>query len=256
LIVALKGFIKIYEVNLYGGRDAKLLLLRQTVTVDSTANRFDTPCIAWGPDKAHFIVFFPDNDTICLNSAYIYKFDKETNSATQVNTIGVGVLDVNNVALAEDYIVICSSDMKIHVWNRNTGEKMVYTTPEAEQVDALCDVDLDEDEEEELLEAGYSELQLSCHGHILVSTSRIGCAICIWNMKTGQLLKRHNEANEEEVTESNDATDMTYLESLNALLCMDGYMNIWSFPTNKRQYDMAISTRRREEMVSRAIHEE
>jgi len=256
LIVAVKGVIKVYEVNLYGGRDAKLLLLRQTVTVDSTANRFDTPCIAWGPDKTHFIVFFPDNDTICLNSAYVYKFDKETNSATQVNTIGAGVLDVNNVALADDYVVASSSDMKIHVWNRNTGEEMVYTTPEAEQVYALCDVDLDEDEEEELLGAGYSELQLSCHGHILVSTSRIGCAICIWNLKTGQLLKRYNEANEEEVTESNDATDMTYLESLNAFLCMDGYMNIWSFPTNKRQYDMATSTRRREEMVSRAIHEE
>ena len=258
LLVAVKGVIKVYEVNLYWGRDAKLLLLRQTVTVDSTANRFDTPCIAWGPDKTHFIVFFPDNDTICLNSAYIYKFDKETNSATQVNTIGVGVLDVNNIALAEDYIVASSSDKKIHVWNRSTGDLMEYervvSHGGSEQVDALCDFELDENEEEELMEAGY-ELHFSCQ-HILVSTSRIGCAICIWNLKTGQLLMRHDEANEEGKVESNDVFDMTYLKSLNAFLCMDGYMNVWSFPTNRRQYDMAISTRRREEMLSRAIYEE
>jgi len=33
-------------------------------------------------------------------------------------------------------------------------------------------------------------------------------------------------------------------------------MNIWSFPTNKRQYDMATSTRRREEIVRRALTQE
>ena len=79
-------------------------------------------------------------------------------------------------------------------------------------------------------------------------------------MKTGQLLGRYNDAEEEQYTTSlpqgNDATDMVYLKHLNAFLCMEGYMNVWSFPTNKRQYDLAISTRRREEMLSRAIYEE
>jgi len=255
LIVATNGRIHIYEVNLDGRREddiAELLLLRQTITADSGVNELITPTIAWGPDKRHFIICFN-------NQIYVYKFDKETGNATLVESIDVGDLVVANVALAEDYIVICSHDRKIHVWNRNTGEKIVYRRSlpggTSEEIDALCDYELDEDEEEELLETAC-ELQFSCHGHIVVSTSHIGCAICIWDMKTGRLLKRHNEANEEGVVESNDVTDMEYLETLNAFLCMDGYMNIWSFPTNKRQYDMTISTRRREEMVRRVMTQE
>lgn len=247
LIVATNGRIHIYEVNLDGRREddtAKLILLRQPITADSSASEVDTPSIAWGPDKRHFIV--------CFNQIYVYKFDKETNSTTLVKSIDVGDLAVANVALAEEYIAASSSDKKLHIWNRNTGEKMVYTTPEAEQVDALCDVDLDEDEEEEVLEVISYPLHFSIHGHILVSTSHIGCAICIWNMKTGQLLGRYNNADEERhvdmLPDGIDASDLVYLNYLNAFLCMTGYMNVWSFPTNKRQSDMATSIRRREEM--------
>jgi len=177
-----------------------------------------------------------------------------------VKTINVDDIEVNNVALAEDYIVACSHDKKVHIWNRNTGGKMVYTTPGTEQVDALCDHELDEDDEEILIEEAIYPLHFSCHGHILVSTSHIGCAICIWNMKTGQLLGRYNNADEERHVDmlpgGVDATDMTYLEQLNAFLCMTGFMNIWSFPTNRRQSDYAVSIREREEMVRRAIAEE
>ena len=69
-------------------------------------------------------------------------------------------------------------------------------------------------------------------------------------MKTGQLLKRYNHAYDEGPTEmlpnGNDATSMVYLEKLNAFLCMAGVMNVWAFPTNNRQRDMANSIRRRE----------
>ena len=63
---------------------------------------------------------------VCFNQIEVYKLDKETNNATLIKSIDVGDLAVANVALAEDYIVICSHDRKIHIWNRNTGEKMVY----------------------------------------------------------------------------------------------------------------------------------
>lgn len=122
----------------------------------------------------------------------------------------------------------------------------------------MCDYDLDEDEEEELLETGTAyELHFSCHGNILVSTSHIGCAICIWDMKTGRLLKRHNEANEEEgigmLPDGIDASDLVYLKHLNAFLCMTSYMYIWSFPRNQSEINNARSIRRREEIVNTAL---
>jgi len=111
---------------------------------------------------------------------------------------------------------------------------MVY--PGADQNGALCDYcpdsdDEDEDDVDEILEGTVHPLFFSCHGNILVSTSFCGCAICIWDTKTGELLKRYNNAEEERYTnllpDGNDATDMTYLESLNAFLCME-----WYIPTN------------------------
>ena len=88
------------------------------------------------------------------------------------------------------------------------------------------DLDYEEmrDHVDEILEGTVHPIFFSCHGHILVSTSFVGCAICIWDMKTGELLKRYNNAEEERYTnllpDGNDATDMTYLESLNAFLCI------------------------------------
>ena len=110
--------------------------------------------------------------------------------------------------------------------------------------DALCDIDNGHQsryEEEEFV----WPLSLSCHGRILVSTSHVGCAICVWDMKTGELLKRHDEANEQGVVEMlpdkmfSDVTDMVYLERLNAFICMGEYQNMWIFPTNQEQSDAA-----------------
>ena len=135
LIIATNGRINIFEVNLDGRREdgiAELLLLRQSITADSNVGRYDTPSITWSPDKRHFIV--------CLNQIYVYKFDKDTNSATLVKTIDLGDFAVANVALAEEYIVACSDDRKVHIWNRSSGDKMAYTTRDAlEELDYLCD---------------------------------------------------------------------------------------------------------------------
>jgi len=218
LIIPTNGRINIYEVNLHieGRREdnnTKLLLFRECIIAANNVSRYDTQFIAWGPDKKHFIVSF--------NQVEVYKFDKETGNATLVESIDVvgdSDLAVANVALAEDYIVICSHDRKIHIWNRSTGEKMVY--PGADQNGALCDYCSDLDYEEmrdhvdEILEGTVHPIFFSCHGNILVSTSFCGCAICIWDMKTGELLKRFNNAEEERYTnllpDGNDATDMTY----------------------------------------------
>ena len=82
---------------------------------------------------------------------------------------------------------------------------------------------------------------MSIHGRILVTTSHIGCAICIWDMKKGQLLKRHEYNWEDE-----EPTAMVYLKHMNGYLCSIGFpttgcLKTWSFPTNQMQSEKAVS---------------
>lgn len=58
-------------------------------------------------------------------------------------------------------------------------------------------------------------LYFSCHGHLLVSTAQVGGILCIWNMKTGQKLKRYNDryfnySNAETLPDYIEDTDMIY----------------------------------------------
>jgi len=168
-------------------------------------------------------------------------------------TITVPNWEVVNVALAEDYIVASSKNKKVHIWNRSTGDKMVYERQGiggTRTRHALCDVGV----AQELWNASHWPVQFSCHGRILVSSSHIGCAICVWDMKTGELLKRHNEADEQGVVQMlprgifSEVTDMVHLQQLNAFLCMTAeYENMWVFPTNQRQLEMATSIHERVE---------
>ena len=141
---------------------------------------------------------------------------------------------IYNVALADDNC--------IHVWNRITGDKMVYKwrvgTRNSGTRNALADVHLDESEE---LDIGQP-LHFSVQGNILFSTSRkvstssfFSCAICIWDMKTGRLLKRYDEDGWVD-DGSMDTSDMVYLKHLNGLACIadDMSMNVWSFPTTPK----------------------
>ena len=256
LLVSHGGQIQVYEVNHEQERgpdnnDTELLSLRKDIRVEEgPADEYEAMDrrLAWSPDKTHFIVGYPHR--IC-----IWKLDAANNEITLVKTITVSDWEVTNVALSEDYIVASSKNKKVHIWKRSTGEKMVFGLQGGTGTtrDALCDVGVyDElDHEEEVV----WPLSLSCHGSILVSTSHIGCALCIWDMKTGKLLKRHNEASEEGVAEMlttgiADVTDMAYLKRMNAFLCMGEFENMWVFPANQRQYDVAASIRNR---VSQAL---
>ena len=229
-----------------------LLIKRKSIRVEEGAmNEYGAMnrSIAWGSsDKTHFIIGY--SQQIC-----VWKFNKRRSRASLVNTITVSEFEVYNVALADDYIVASSRDKDIHIWNRNTGDKMVYESQRlgAEgpvTLHSLCDDSRDDNDD------GYEyngrfyfahPLYFSCHGHLLVSTAQVGGILCIWNMKTGQKLKRYNDRyfnysdEAETLPPYIEDTDMVYLEHMNAILCMRGHMNLWTFPTNDTQDGMANS---------------
>ena len=258
MIVAHDGRVQLYAVNheqheQVGQADntnnnTELLSLRKDIRVeegDEDEHEIMDRKLAWAPDKTHFVVGYPHK--IC-----VWKLDSDDISL--IKAIDVPNWEVINVALAEDYIVASSKNKKVHIWNRSTGDKMVYSKADERRgvvsYGHLCDVGITQQLPHD--EEYVWPLLLSCHGRILVSTSHIGCAICIWDMKTGKLLKRHNEADEQGVVQLlpdgifSEVTDMVHLQQLNAILCMTAeYENMWSFPTNRRQYDMAASIRQR-----------
>ena len=169
--------------------------------------------IAWGDDEAHFIVYHSlENFNDASNGTReisVWHFDADAdNNISLLQTIEAGI-ELRAVALAEDYVVGASKDKKIHVWDRHTKEK---------KWDGLCDI-ADEDDQLEDYDIIYP-LHLSCHGHMLITTSHFGCALCVWNMKTGRLEKRYNDADEERVVDM--LPSMVYLKHLNGFLCMTG----------------------------------
>ncbi|KAL9181677.1 hypothetical protein ACHAXT_012020 [Thalassiosira profunda] len=201
---------------------------------------------------------------VCTQSRIcVLSFDETAGTASLIQTIQTADLSISlgNVALSDEYIVGASRQKKIYVWSRNAGNLLhrdLCDVAEEDQIDVLTIANEVEDRGLDRSISLALGLPFYCRGHILVSTSHLGCALCIWNVKKGQLLKRYNNSVEERHSQvldddaihcGNDATDMTYLEGLNAFLCMDRCMNVWSFPCNERQSQMAKSIRRREQKI-------
>ena len=228
LIIPFDGKIEIYEVN--GVGESTLLSLRRSVSVEEGAVDgigFMDELIAWGPDKSCFVVGYPHQ--IC-----VWNFDAVKNNISLDNTITVNDWEVStgNVALADDYIIAATRYKQIHIWDRITGAKVF---------DALCDSDIIDDIDMFIEDDFIYPLHMSIHGYLLVTTSHIGGALCVWDMKTGQLLKRHEYQWDED-----KPADMVYLKHINGFLCMVGCMKFLSFPTNQNQSERAVSIRRRE----------
>jgi len=132
LITAHDGMIRLYEVNKEEPFEAgiqELFIPRNRIRVDEgvaeeEGAEDEEMKLAWGPDKTHFIVG-------CTHKICVLKLD--ANEISLVKTITVPNWEVVNVALAEDYIVASSKDKKVHIWNRSTGDKMVYGLQVARQ---------------------------------------------------------------------------------------------------------------------------
>lgn len=234
--------------------DDRLVELCQSKPLGRNSNdgEYYNTSIAWGEDRSsEFIVYHcirdsgaqEEDEAPVTSTITVWTLDTEADDIIQAQTIGTRVI-LREVVLGEDFIVGSCGRKMIHVWDRHTEEKTQ---------DLLCDIEEDDDQLSPI-DINY-HLQLSFHGHILVTTSHIGVAICIWNVKTGSLLKRLNNADEERrvdmLPDGIDATSMAYVKPLNGYICTSGYLDVWVFPTNQQQYDKADMIQDREKEVER-----
>mmetsp|Transcript_19369 Transcript_19369/g.55755 ORF Transcript_19369/g.55755 Transcript_19369/m.55755 type:complete len:483 (+) Transcript_19369:88-1536(+) len=232
--------IKLFQVG--PGTSNDLLILCQDVCVvgENTPVENSSSGFAWDNDKTHFVFACPQSEQL-----QIWRLDAAESKVSCVQTINVtGHLSINNVSIAGDFVAASCQMKKLHIWDRKSGTKM----------HTLCDVSKDEELEED--EAIHPLGMKTYGGSILVSTSHLGNALCIWNMKSGRLLKKHHDAQFQGQTDllpdGIDVTGMTYVDTLNAFVCMTGYMTVWAFPITERQVDMMKSIQRREKWISRA----
>jgi len=244
------------ELRLWRVTEAPQLLhcLRSEVLGrDCVGNELFSSLIAWGKD-GHFVVYRSIGGSITdgpvEGEISVWRLDTESDQLIRIQMFEVGIY-LNAVALADDYVAGASKDKKVHIWNRQTGEKIWSD---------LCDVDEEDelDEEDDHYDDDHIHpLSLSCHGHVLVATSHLGCAICVWDMKRGKLWKKYNHAEEERRVDrlplGTDVTSMAYVSEINGFLCMTGYMNIWTFPTNNDQSKAAHAIRKREDDARKII---
>ena len=225
------------------GTSDNLLILRQNIRVhDNYDPAEDSPsAFAWHDDQTHFAFAFPRSSQM-----QIWRLDVQKSKAIHTNTLGVADrLSIAQVAISDDFAVASCQMKKIHVWDRRTGVKM----------HTLCDVN--EHEQLEPDEIIYPLCMQVYGGFFLVSASHLGNALCIWNMRTGELMRKYRDAEDEGeadmLPDGVDVTSMTYVAPLNAFICMSGYMMVWAFPITKRQISMIKSIKRRERWISRAV---
>ena len=244
VVVVVGNTVKLYRIV----SDDRLVELCQSMPLGRSYRNDDEyyhTAISWGVDESEFIIYhsimnfsnFHDEAPTTSNIT-VWGFNAEADTMSRTKTFDSDIV-LKKIVFGEDFIVGSCKLKKLHIWDRHTGQKTQ---------DFLCDIE--EDDQLSPNDIIYP-LHMSCHGHILVTTSHIGCAICIWNIKTGQLLKRCNNADEERfvdmLPDGTDATSMAYLKPLNGYICATGYLHIWTFPTNQQQSDTAIMIRDREE---------
>jgi hypothetical protein len=224
------------------------LVLCQSITLGrghrNDDEAFDNS-IAWGADRStEFAVFHTVGALDVLNQdsdeseISLWRIDTDAEQMVRTQTICTKT-HLGAIELTEDYVIGSCSSKMIHVWDRNTGDMMPYG--------ALCDVD----EEDQLDNDELTHpLQLSCHGHILVTTSHLGNALCIWNIRTGELLERRNNAEElrfaDLMPNGFDVTSMTYWKHLNGFIVANISLGAWCFPMNREQQEAALKIRRRQ----------
>ena len=235
LIIALGSFMVVYEVKtepVFSGKNSNFFSRKIGHRfVDRSDNDAEINDMSWKYCKSSFVVGWPDRIDV-------YEFNPKSDTILSLTQRIDSTITpcIQTVALSGKYIVGSCDERKINIWDRKSGNLLHYS---------LCDVDEEDMLNEEDIEVyGPSGLQVCCPDscEIMISSSHLGPVLCVWNMRTGELLGRYEEDLHFGLLPNDgpDLSSMVYLEHLNGFLCMIGGLNIWSFP---RSFDQEVTMR-------------
>lgn len=200
--------------------------------------------LAWSLCQQEFVFFEPNSSSI-----EVWKVDHVLGSIFPLITIPTA-FPISSIVLSASYVVGSSESKVMRVWARESKDlvhKDICDLPEESRLDEIDDL-------------YYPLSMVVVNGDLLVTSSNEGNALCVWNLKTGVLLKRHTDAFHRDCVEGSDplpdgvdVTSMVYLKPLNTFVCMTCSMRAWSFPNDLTMEKKVESIRRRERTIKRAL---
>mmetsp|Transcript_4495 Transcript_4495/g.9318 ORF Transcript_4495/g.9318 Transcript_4495/m.9318 type:complete len:695 (+) Transcript_4495:83-2167(+) len=238
LILVFNNNLKVFTVNPTAPTD-RVLTLQHHQVIPSLSEQDPALSISWGQDKG------TDFITCHHHRINIWRIDEKTEQFTHIDTIVPSNFTPNNAALGDEYVLVSSNENNfLHVWDR---QERNFTHSMFDHDGSL------EEGGEDLLGEPTHPIFLCLFGRFALTTSRVGCALCLYDMREGTFLARYDHAeNEGQTTYLNgsDPTDMVYLPDVNGFLIMEHFTNVWAFPRTREERRLMVERRDREEELS------
>lgn len=251
LIVLVNTSFVLYKVNV--GQEGQLLEYRQTISISDRIR--DEPIyietelnLEWSPCGQYFAVYHPN-----IRKIYLWKFDREKESLEVVKQYPTNAIQgIKGILITESFLVLSLERKCFCVLDRKNGE-IVHSSLTDKPNSSLTEEEEEEDDEFSI----YPLTMKVLSGDLIVTSSYQGHALCIWNLRQGQLLKRHAHAFEhfsDEIQEDGvDVTSIMYDQDINTIICGCYGLYAWSFPIDNGMKKRVISIRRRERNILRAV---
>lgn len=243
LIVIASARVYLYDVDLPDGQLVRLKMsvpiTQQLITKNPQDIKMPTS-LTWSEFESLFTFFEPTEVAVC-----VWKLDSDEGSVQSIAAVSTE-LPIWSVAMSENFIVDSDDEKKIYIWDRQTTR--------------LCHGGLSDLDDEESIDGDDPNLPLTMvivNGDLMVSSSIQGYVICVWNLRTAQLLSRHTDPLDQHVAdpmpEGFDVRAMVYLHALNTMVCCTGNLSACAFPTDDVMTVKVLSIRRRERNIRRVL---
>lgn len=226
LVVFGGGTLYVFRVAMPGGKD--LPLLKFTFSVALSGEALGSHAMCWAcDDLPESFGMVPTKDSI-----QVWHLSETCYRPTRVQDIAYRLTQVQDrdsvfscLAVGQRYIAASTPDdgKKIHVFDRGNGlEKWALG-----------------DDQTETVQDCIWGISMQIVGDLLVSSSQLGNALCIWQMRTGTLLRRYDDAFHQGISDyhwryprGEDVISLTRLNTFGcgAFITISFNMFLWAFP--------------------------
>jgi hypothetical protein len=193
----------------------------------SSRSEFHCEAICWASDEEVSHTFALSCQDKCVS---LWKLDVQSSQAEHIRDIQDDDDEISgnfdSISLSNCFVA-CSRSSRVYIFDRESGKKLHN----------LCDL---EDEDKDVDFDTVYPLTMEAVGDLLVTTSIYGCALCVWQMRTGTLLRRYEDAFERRIAyrhpEGSDVASMVRLKGWDctAFVTNGGGLMLWAFPEDTK----------------------
>lgn len=241
LILILKGMIYLYAPGL----DPLLSFLFRISVLQhpsDTNDVFSCGGLSWASEGVPDTFVFSCRE----NTVSVWQLDGTASRVEPVKDLTDERISgtIDSIAMSQSYTVLSRSFQARRI--------RVYDGQSHELLHCLCDIDEDDTDDEDAI----FPLTMEIIGDLLVSKSYYGNALCIWQMRTGTLLRRHEDAFDHNISSrlNDQGMDPSCMVRLKDWGCTTGFtfcscwgsLTVYAFPEDDKGRRMLSGIKRRE----------